>query len=272
MTTSNATDGGPPLVLSARDGAVVTLTVNRPDARNALDGPTVDALSAALEAIDRDTSVRCAILTGAGDRAFVAGADIKAMAGLDAAGGRAFAERGHRMADLMEGMRVPVIAAVNGFALGAGCELALACDFIYASRAAKLGMPEVSLGVIPGFGGTQRLALRVGVARARELIYSGAIVDADEALRIGLVNAVTEPDALLPHVRAVAARIAGHAPLAVEAAKQTVAPGMPRGPDEGLATALAVERERFAALFATQDQKEGMRAFIEKRPPTWKGA
>jgi len=267
------TDGpGEPLVLAARDGAVVTLTVNRPAARNALDAATVDAVAAAFEAIDRDTSVHCAILTGAGDRAFVAGADIKAMADLDREGARVFSERGHRMADLMEGIRVPIIAAVNGWALGAGCELALACDFIYASRTAKLGMPEVGLGVIPGFGGTQRLVLRVGVARARELIFSGTTIDADEALRIGLCNAVTEPEALMPRVRALAAQIAAHAPLAVEAAKQTVTPGQPRGVDEPLAAALVVERERFAGLFATQDQKEGMRAFIEKRPPTWKGA
>jgi len=269
---SDRSTSGAPLVVTARDWAVVTLTVNRPDARNALDGPTVDALTAAFDAIDNDASVRCAILTGAGDRAFVAGADIKAMAGLDRAGGLAFAERGHRMADLMEALRVPVVAAVNGFALGAGLELALACDFIYAARTAKMGMPEVGLGVIPGFGGTQRLALRVGVARAREMIYSGVIIDADEALRIGLCNAVTEPDALMPRVRALAARIAGNAPLAVQAAKQTVTPGTLRGPDEPLAAALAVERDQFGALFATQDQKEGMRAFVEKRPPAWKGA
>jgi enoyl-CoA hydratase len=263
---------GEPFVLTAREGAVVTLTVNRPDARNALDGPTVDALTAAFDAIDNDKSVRCAILTGAGDRAFVAGADIKAMADLDRTGARAFADRGHRMADMMEELRVPIIAAVNGFALGAGLELALACDFIYASRTAKMGMPEVGLGVIPGFGGTQRLPLRVGVARARELIYTGAIIDADEALRIGLCNAITEPDALTAKVREVAARIAGHAPLAVQAAKQTVTPGTLRGPDEPLAAALAVERDQFAGLFATEDQKEGMRAFVEKRPPGWKGA
>jgi enoyl-CoA hydratase len=265
------TEGAPP-VRTARDGAVVTLTVNRPDARNALDGATVEALTAAFEAIDSDPGVRCAILTGAGDRAFVAGADIKAMAGLDKVGARVFAERGHRMAALMEELRVPIIAAVNGWALGAGLELALACDFIYAARTAKMGMPEVGLGVIPGFGGTQRLTLRVGVARARELIYTGTIVDADEALRIGLCNTVTEPDALMPRVREVAARIAGHAPLAVQAAKQTVTPGTLRGPDEPLAAALAVERDQFAGLFATEDQKEGMRAFVEKRTPGWKGA
>jgi enoyl-CoA hydratase len=260
------------LVLATRDGAVITLTVNRPDARNALDSPTVAALTASFETIDSDASVRCVILTGGGDRAFVAGADIKAMAGLDRAGAGAFAERGHRMADLMEQLRVPIIAAVNGFALGAGLELALACDFIYAARTAKLGMPEVGLGVIPGFGGTQRLPIRVGVARARELIYAGAVIDADEALRIGLCNAVTEPDALLPRVRELAARIAANAPLAVQAAKQTVTPGTLRGPDEPLAAALAVERDQFAALFATEDQKEGMRAFIDKRPPAWRGA
>ena len=263
---------GEPFVLSARDGAVVTLTVNRPDARNALDGATVEALTAAFLAIDADPGVRCAVLTGAGDRAFVAGADIKAMAGLDRVGARVFAERGHRMANLMEELRVPIIAAVNGWALGAGLELALACDFIYAARTAKMGMPEVGLGVIPGFGGTQRLTLRVGVARARELIYTGAMIDADEALRIGLCNAVTEPGALMPRVREVAARIAGHAPLAVQAAKQTVTPGTLRGPDEPLAAALAVERDQFAGLFATEDQKEGMRAFVEKRAPGWKGA
>ena len=161
-----AAPGGEPLVRDARDGAVVTLTVNRPAARNALDTATVEALTAAFEAIDRDTSVRCAILTGAGDRAFVAGADIKAMADLDREGARVFSERGHRMADLMEGIRVPIIAAVNGWALGAGCELALACDFIYASKNAKFGQPEVNIGVMPGFGGTQRLPRRVGLGRA----------------------------------------------------------------------------------------------------------
>ncbi|HEY7374204.1 MAG TPA: enoyl-CoA hydratase-related protein [Polyangia bacterium] len=274
MTTTSTTDPAPgePRVLTARDGAIVTLTVNRPEARNALDGPTVDALTAAFEAIDADAGVRCVILTGAGDRAFVAGADIKAMAGLDRKGALAFAQRGHRMADLMEQLRVPIIAAVNGFALGAGLELALACDFIYAARTARMGMPEVGLGVIPGFGGTQRLALRVGVARARELIYSGVIIDADAALRIGLANALVDADQLMTGVRGLAETIARNAPLAVQAAKQTVTPGTLRGPDEPLAAALAVERDQFAALFATEDQKEGMRAFVEKRPPAWRGA
>jgi enoyl-CoA hydratase len=161
---------------------------------------------------------------------------------------------------------------VNGFALGAGCELALACDFIIAARTAKLGMPEVSLGVIPGFGGTQRLALRVGVAQARQLIYTGAIIDAAEALRIGLVNGVAEPAALLHDVRALAGDIAARAPLAIAAAKRVVSPGALRDAGEPVARALAAEREAFGGLFATADQKEGMRAFIDKRPPEWKGA
>ena len=250
-------------VLLARDGAIVTLTVNRPAARNALDAETVDALGAALEGIARDAGVRCAILTGAGERAFAAGADIKAMADLDVAGARAFAERGHRLGDLIEGLRVPVIAAVNGWALGAGCELALACDFMYAASSAHLGFPEVGLGVIPGFGGTVRLAVRIGVARARELVYSGEVIDAEEAARIGLVNAVTEPQALMPSVRELAQQIAANAPRAVEAAKRTI----PHASDP----AFAVERENFAALFGTNDQKEGMRAFVAKRPPIWTG-
>ena len=260
------------LVLRERRDATLVLTLNRPEKLNALSSAMLEELDAAFDHAEDAAEIRVVVVTGAGDRAFVAGADIKAMAGLDRAAALAFAERGHRMADLMEQLRVPIIAAVNGFALGAGLELALACDFIYAAGTAKLGMPEVGLGVIPGFGGTQRRAMRVGVARARELIYTGAAIDADEAARIGLANAVTEPDALLPRVRAVAAQIAAHAPLAVAAAKETVTPGVPRGPDEDLGAALAVERERFAGLFATEDQKEGMRAFVEKRPPAWRGA
>jgi enoyl-CoA hydratase len=248
-------------------GPVTTVTVNRPQARNALDADTLDALFATFTAIGRDGGVRCVILTGAGDRAFVAGADIKAMAGLDVAGARAFAERGHRLATLLEGLNVPVIAAVNGFALGGGCELALACDFIYASRTAKLGLPEVGLGVIPGLGGTPRLLRRVGAAKTRELLYTGATIDAEEALRIGLVNAVTEPDALLGRARATADEIAAKAPQAIAAAKAAIR----RQLDVTVEAGVEVEGQLFSSLFGTHDQKEGMRAFIEKRPPTWTG-
>ena len=251
----------------ARDGAVATVTVTRPEARNALDGATLDALLHAFAAIERDGAIRCAILTGAGDRAFVAGADIKAMSGLEPFGARSFSEHGRRVCDLIEGLSVPVIAAANGWALGAGLELALACDFIYAARGAKLGFPEVGLGVIPGMGGTQRLIGRVGVARARELIYSAAVIDADEAARIGLVNAVVEPAELLARVRAVAAAVVRQAPLAVDAAKRAIL----RGGDLPLKSGVDFEQQLFAALFASADQEEGMRAFVEKRAPAWSG-
>jgi enoyl-CoA hydratase len=255
------------LVLREHAGGVATVTVNRAQALNALDRATLEALLAAFGAVDADPDVRCAILTGAGEKAFVAGADIKAMADLTPREARAFAELGHRLGDLIEGLRVPVIAAVNGFALGGGCELALACDFIYAARTAKLGQPEVGLGVIPGFGGTQRLARRVGVGRARELCYTGAVIGAEEAARIGLVNAVVEPADLLARVRAVAEAIAARAPLAVADAKRAIR----RGADLPLGDANELERQLFAGLFATADQKEGMRAFTDKRPPAWTG-
>jgi enoyl-CoA hydratase len=248
-------------------GSVVTITVNRPQALNALDAATLEALLVAFAAVEDDHLVRCAILTGAGEKAFVAGADIKLMAALTPRKARAYAELGHRLGDLIEALRVPVIAAVNGYALGGGCELALACDFIYAARTAKLGQPEVGLGVIPGFGGTQRLSRRVGIGRARELCYTGAAVGADEAARIGLVNAVVEPEDLLPRVRAVADAIAAQAPLAVADAKRAIR----RGADLPLAEANELERQLFASLFSTDDQKEGMRAFVEKRPPAWNG-
>jgi len=251
----------------ARDGAVATVTVNRPEARNALDSATLDALLHAFTGVDRDGAIRCAILTGAGDRAFVAGADIKAMSDLEPVGARSFSEHGRRVCDLIEALSVPVIAAVNGWALGAGLELALACDFIYAARGAKLGLPEVGLGVIPGMGGTQRLARRIGPARARELIYSAAVIDADEALRLGLVNAVVEPGELAGRARAAADAIALQAPLAVTAAKRAIREG------GSLSLEAGIDREQqfFASLFATADQEEGMRAFIEKRTPVWTG-
>jgi enoyl-CoA hydratase len=253
--------------LVSREGAIAIVTVNRPEARNALDAETVEALIAAFEALAADPDVRCAILTGAGEKAFVAGADIKAMAGLDAAAARAFAERGHHLGETLEASRLPVIAAVNGWALGAGCELALACDFIYAARTARLGFPEVGLGVIPGFGGTQRLVRRVGVARARELIESGVVIDANEAARIGLANVVTEASGLMARCRATAGEIAAKAPRAVAAAKRAIH----FGDDAPMRDALTEERRLFGELFSTQDQKEGMAAFIDKRPPQWTG-
>jgi enoyl-CoA hydratase len=248
-------------------GPVATVTVNRPTALNALDAATLNALVAAFTALGAEPEVRCVILTGAGDKAFVAGADIKAMAAMTPAEAGALAKISHLLGDLIEGLHAPVIAAVGGYALGGGCELALACDFIYASRTAKFGQPEVNLGVIPGLGGTQRLTRRVGIARARELLYTGAVIDADEALRIGLANAVLEPAELMPRVRSLSEAIASRAPLAVAAAKRAVR----EGSDLPLAEGLELERRLFADLFGTIDQKEGMRAFIEKRPAKWSG-
>jgi enoyl-CoA hydratase len=248
-------------------GPVAVVTINRPQVLNALDDTTLRELTDAFIALQGDAAVRCAILTGAGEKAFVAGADIAAMAGLGAPQARALSELGHRLGAVMEGARMPIIAAVNGFALGGGLEFALACDFAIASTNAKLGLPEVGLGVIPGFGGTQRLARRIGPGRARELVFTGNVIGADEALRLGLVNAVTEPAALLSEARARAEKIASRGPLAVAAAKRALR----EGADLPLGQALALEAELFGAMFATADQKEGMGAFLEKRPPRFEG-
>jgi enoyl-CoA hydratase len=257
-------DGG---VFVDAGGPIATVTVDRPQVLNALDEITLRELVAAFAGLSGSPGLRCVIVTGAGEKAFVAGADIGSMAGLGPREARALAELGHELGDAIEGLAAPVIAAVGGFALGAGCELALACDFIYASTAAKFGQPEVNLGVIPGFGGTQRLARRVGIGRARELVYTGAIISAEEALRIGLVNAVVAPADLMPRVRAVAETIARKGPLAIADAKRAIR----RGADLPLAEAHEIERHLFAGLFATADQKEGMKAFLEKRPPKFQG-
>jgi enoyl-CoA hydratase len=254
-------------VLVERDSHVVTVTLNRPDKLNALNEELLHELGRVVLDLSRDPSVRCAILTGAGEKAFAAGADIAAMSEMSTTRARQFAEMGHGIGHTLETAHFPVIAAVNGFALGGGCELALACDFIYASDKAKLGQPEVNLGVIPGFGGTQRLARRVGEARARELCMTGDMVNAEEALRIGLVNAVVPHADLLPRVREVASKIASKGPLAIAAAKRVIL----RGADVPLPTANELEATAFAALFGTADQREGMRAFLEKRGAKFEG-
>jgi enoyl-CoA hydratase len=250
------------------EGAPVrTVTVNRPKVLNALDGATLEELTRAFAAIEAAPEVRCVIVTGAGDKAFAAGADIAAMADFGPDQARELAGRGHRMSERMEALGAPIIAAVNGFALGGGLELALACDFIIASAKAKLGQPEVNVGVLPGFGASQRLPRRIGVARARQLLYTGDLIGAEEARAIGLVNEVTAPDALLPRAREIAETIATRAPLAVASVKRAIRLGEDLPLDRGL----ALEQESFATLFGTADQKEGMRAFLEKRPAKWQG-
>lgn len=255
--------GGGPVAPSG----VRLVTIDRPDALNALDEATLSALVDVFEGFARTPSVRAVVLTGAGDKAFVAGADVAAMVTMTSGAATAFSRLGHRLAHLMEELPAPIIAAVNGYALGGGCELALACDFIYASKAARFGQPEVKLGVIPGFGGTQRLVRRLGIARAGELLYTGEMVDATEAWRIGLVNRVFEPEQLMAGACATAAAIAARAPLAVAAAKRAVR----RGADLPLAEGCLLESELFGALFATEDLHAGMQAFIrkDKRPPDW---
>jgi enoyl-CoA hydratase len=248
-------------------GAVSKCTVNRPQVLNALNEEVLRELLDFLRGLRGNSAVRALILTGAGEKSFIAGADIAFMADLDVRGARAFAELGHQVCDAFAALPVPVIAAVNGFALGGGTEVALACDFVYASTRARFGQPEVKLGVIPGFGGTQRLARRVGLARAKEIIFHGEMLKAEEALRIGLVNAVCEPGELMPRVHAVAKGIAARGPLAVAEAKRAI----DRGYDLPLEVANELEREIFAGLFATRDQREGMAAFVAKRDAKFEG-
>ncbi|MCL2726129.1 MAG: enoyl-CoA hydratase-related protein [Polyangiaceae bacterium] len=254
-------------VLTERDGAVAILTLNRPDKLNALNAELFSALDEALVLLSKDATVACAILTGAGDKAFAAGADIAAMLEMSVEEARAFSETGHRVCSRIEHAPFPVIGAVNGFALGGGCEIALACDFLYASDRAKLGQPEVNLGVMPGFGGTQRLVRRVGIGRARELCYTGDAITASEALRIGLVNAVVPHTELLPKVREVAGKIAQKGRLAVAQCKRVLYTGA----DVPLDVANALETQSFSVLFGSRDRAEGMKAFLEKRPAIFTG-
>lgn len=254
-------------LLTERDGALVTLTLNRPDKLNALNAELLGELDSTLEELATDGSIACAILTGAGDKAFAAGADIGAMLDLSTDRARHFSELGHRVCSRIERAPFPVIGAVNGFALGGGCELALACDFLYASEKAKLGQPEVNLGIIPGFGGTQRLARRIGIARARELCYTGDTIGAEEARRIGLVNAVVPHAELGGVVKTVAEKIAKKGRIAIAQCKRVLFSG------EGvpLDTANVLETQAFAMLFGTSDRREGMSAFLEKRPASFTG-
>jgi enoyl-CoA hydratase len=244
---------------------VTTLTIDRPKALNALDPNLVEALGRALDAVPAET--RAVVLTGAGEKAFVAGADIKAMAAFSAEDARAFSEKLHGVGRRLERLDVPVIAAVNGFCLGGGCELMLACDFAIAADNARFGQPEVGLGVIPGFGGTTRLGRRIGDARARQMIFTGETIDAAEALRVGLVTELHPLADLMDRARALAAKIAKNAPLAVAHAKRSARVGE----ETDLSTANAFETSAFALCFATEDQAEGMKAFMEKRPAAWKG-
>ena len=242
------------------EGAVGLLTINRPKALNALNSGVLDELNAALDAVDLDT-VRCLILTGAGTKSFVAGADIGEMSTLTKAEGEAFGKKGNDVFRKLETFPIPVIAAVNGFALGGGCEISMSCDIRICSDNAVFGQPEVGLGITPGFGGTQRLARTVGVGMAKQMIYTARNIKADEALRIGLVNAVYPQEELLPAAKKMAAGIAKNAPIAVRNCKKAINEGLQVDMDQ----AIVIEEKLFGDCFESYDQKEGMAAFLEKR-------
>lgn len=246
---------------------LATLTVNRPAARNALDRATLAELKAAFEALATRSDVGVVLLTGSGDKAFVAGADIAAMRSLSPVEAREFARLGQDVLALVESLPQPVIAVVNGVALGGGCELALACDLVVAAEEARFGLPEVSLGVIPGFGGTQRLPRLAGRNLAKELILTGEPISAHRAGEIGLVNRVVPRTQLLETARQLAATILSRSPVALGLAKSAVN----RGLDLDLTSAIAFEADAFSAAFASADQKEGMTAFLEKRKPSFQG-
>jgi enoyl-CoA hydratase len=241
------------------------VTVNRQDAMNALDVETLTELRDRLHELAVDDETRVVILTGAGEKAFLAGADIKYMSGLGVDEAKAWGALGHETALLLETMPKPTIAAVNGFALGGGCELALACDIRYAAGNAKLGQPEVNLGIIPGWGGTQRLARVCGLGVAKELLFTGRIVEADEALRIGLVNAVHDP--VLEKARETATLLAAKSSVAIRIVKELANKAL----SGDHAANLRTEGEMFGELFSSEDAKEGLTAFVEKREPVFRG-
>ena len=241
-------------------GAVAYLIINRPEALNALNSQVLADLDAALDAIDLD-AVRCLIVRGAGEKSFVAGADIAQMKGLTKAEGESFGKQGNDVMRKLETLPIPTIAAVGGYALGGGCELAMSCDFRICSDTAVFGQPETGLGITPGFGGTQRLARLVGPGMAKQLIYTAKNIKADEALRIGLVNAVYPAEELLPAAEKMASTIAKNAPIAVRACKKAINEGLEAKMDD----AIVIEEKLFGSCFETADQKEGMGAFLEKR-------
>ncbi len=248
------------LLIETEDGIAV-VTVNRPASLNALNKETLEELIEAFLALNDDDGVRVIILTGAGPKSFIAGADISVMQPMGPPGARDNALRGQRLCDAIEHGAKPVIAAVNGFALGGGCEVAMACDIRIAAASARFGQPEINLGIVPGFGGTQRLPRLVGRGRAMELLLTGDMIDVQEAWRIGLVNRVVPSEELMSEARAMAQKIARKSRIAASLCKE----GVRNGLEMELGKACAYEAELFAFTFATEDQKEGMKAFLEKR-------
>jgi len=254
-------------LLLERDGAVATLTVNRPKVLNALNTPTLDELRRALLELRADDGVRVVIVTGAGEKSFIAGADINELAAQTPVAGRDHGLRGQHVLDLLENLGKPVIAAINGFALGGGCELAMACTIRLAADTAKLGQPEINLGIIPGYAGTQRLARLVGRGRALEILLTGDMIDAAEAHRLGLVNRVVPAADLMTEARALAAKLATKAPIAM----RYIIDAVNRGLDMPFADGARFEATLFGLVSTTEDMREGTTAFLEKRSAEFKG-
>lgn len=250
-----------------KKNAIAYVTINRPKVLNALNMETMEELRVAFTDIRNDTTIRVAILTGSGEKAFIAGADIGELSKHDAITGKEYTHKGQSVLDLIEKLGKPVIACINGFALGGGCELAMACTIRLASQSAKLGQPEVKLGIIPGYGGTQRLPRLVGKGLAMQLLLTGEMISADEAHRIGLVNEVIAPGDLIPRAEAIAQKIIANAPLAVQYAMEAVNHGL----DLTLPEGLYLEATLFGVCCATEDKNEGTKAFLEKRAAQFKG-
>ena len=254
-------------LLLDRDDAVATITINRPKVLNALNAPTLDELRRAILELKADAGVRAVIVTGAGEKSFVAGADINELAVQTPTGGREHALAGQHVFDLVENMGKPVIAAINGYALGAGCELAMACTLRIAADTARLGQPEIALGIIPGYAGTQRLPRLVGKGRAMEIILTGAPITADEAQRIGLVNRVVPAGELMAESKKLAAQLAASAPIAM----RYIINAINRGVEMPFADACQYEATLFGLVASTEDMREGTKAFLEKRKPAFTG-
>ena len=250
------------ILLLEKDGAIATITFNNPKALNALTLETFAGLETLFDDLEKDTEVRVIILTGAGDKAFVAGGDISHLASLDADGARQFALLAQRVIDRIETFPKPVIAAINGYCLGGGNELAMGCDLRIAADSAKFGQPEVKLGIIPGFAGTQRLSRLIGKGRAKEMIFTGEMIDADQACRIGLVNRVVAKDCLMEEAKALARQMCDKSASAISLSKEAIDNGL----EMDFARAARYEADLFALSFTTADCKEGISAFLEKRP------
>ena len=248
-------------VLLEKEGNLAIVTINRPKALNALNSETLADLDLVITDLEKDSNIYCVILTGSGEKSFVAGADISEMKDLNEEQGKEFGILGNKVFRRLETLDKPVIAAISGFALGGGCELAMSCDIRIASDKAKFGQPEAGLGITPGFGGTQRLPRIVGLGKAKELIYTCAIIKADEALRIGLVNKVVALENLMEEARAMASLIISNAPIAIKLCKDAI----DRGMQVDIDSAILVEAEDFGKCFSTEDQVEGMSAFVERR-------